>query len=75
MIPDETIKTDIANQHDYAEWNKSIVNLEDLKSSSHKDEINENLISRMRAFGYTTETMQFMLLPCFRIERSAWLYG
>ena len=63
MIPDETIKTDIANQHDYAEWNKSIVNLEDLKSSSHKDEINENLISRMRAFGYTTETMQFMLLP------------
>ena len=63
MIPDETIKTDIANQHDYAEWNKSIVNLEDLKSSNHKDEINENLISRMRAFGYTTETMQFMLLP------------
>ena len=63
MIPDETIKTDIANQHDYAEWNKSIVDLEDLKSSSHKDEINENLISRMRAFGYTTETMQFMLLP------------
>ena len=63
MIPDETIKTDIANQHDYAEWNKSIVDLEDLKSSSHKDEISENLISRMRAFGYTTETMQFMLLP------------
>ena len=63
MIPDETIKTDIANQHDYAEWNKSIVDLEDLKSSSHKDEINENLISRMRAFGYTSETMQFMLLP------------
>jgi glutamate synthase (NADPH/NADH) large chain len=63
MIPDEMIKTDIANQHDYAEWNKSIVDLEDLKSSSHKDEINENLISRMRAFGYTTETMQFMLLP------------
>ena len=63
MIPDETIKTDIANQHDYAEWNKSIVDLEDLKSISHKDEINENLISRMRAFGYTTETMQFMLLP------------
>ena len=63
MIPDETIKTDIANQHDYAEWNKSIVNLEDLKSRNHKDEINENLISRMRAFGYTTETMQFMLLP------------
>ena len=63
MIPDETIKTDIANQHDYAEWNKSIVNLEDLKRNNHKDEINENLISRMRAFGYTTETMQFMLLP------------
>ena len=63
MIPDETIKKEIANQHDYIDWNQSIVELENLNSQSKEDSVGNNLIERMRAFGYTTETMQFMLLP------------
>ena len=63
MIPDETIKKDIANQHDYIDWNQSIVELENLNGQSVEDSVENNLIERMRAFGYTTETMQFMLLP------------
>ena len=63
MIPDETIKEDGVNRHDYLNWNKSIVELKDIEGPAGKDIIEKNLISRMRAFGFTTETMQFMLLP------------
>ena len=63
MIPDETIKEDIVNKNDYLEWNRSIIDLQELKGNVDQDVIEPNLIARMRAFGYTTETMQFMLLP------------
>ena len=63
MIPDETIKEDIVNRNDYLEWNRSIIDLEELKGNLDQDVIEPNLIARMRSFGYTTETMQFMLLP------------
>ena len=63
MIPDETIKEDIANRNDYLEWNRSIIDLEELKGNVDQDIIEPYLIARMRSFGYTTETMQFMLLP------------
>ena len=63
MIPDEDIKTEIVNQHDYEQWNRAIVSLDDLKAEKEAEYISESLISRMRAFGYTTETMQFMLMP------------
>ena len=63
MIPDEAIKEDIVNRHNYLDWNKSIIDLKELEGPNEKDIIEENLIARMRAFGFTTETMQFMLLP------------
>ena len=47
----------------YKEWNKNqIVNLKDLKTT-RKNSKEENLIPKMQAFGYTTETLEFMLLP------------
>jgi glutamate synthase (NADPH/NADH) large chain len=63
MISDEDIKNDIANGNPYKDWNKSIVDIEDIQIPEAKDSVEANLISRMRSFGYTTETMQFMLLP------------
>ena len=65
MIPDEEIKSDICNSKPYGDWiSKQVVSLEDLEKSKEKIElVEENLIPRMQAFGYTTETMQFMLLP------------
>ena len=63
MISDEDIKNDIANGNPYKDWNKSIVDIEDIQIPEEKDSVEANLISRMRSFGYTTETMQFMLLP------------
>ena len=63
LISDEEIKKDVTSQHPYKDWNKKqIVNLRDL-TSSKTDVPQEDLIPKMQAFGYTTETLEFMLLP------------
>ena len=63
MIPDEEIKSEIVEQSPYELWNDKIVELETLKTKEDTTSVREDLIARMRAFGYTTETMQFMLIP------------
>ncbi|MFL2752015.1 MAG: glutamate synthase central domain-containing protein, partial [Gammaproteobacteria bacterium] len=63
LIPDEEIKKQVASQHPYREWNKSqIVDLKELKTTQ-KPAPTSDLIPKMQAFGYTTETLEFMLLP------------
>ena len=65
MIPDEEIKSDICKSKPYGKWvSEQIIDLNSLKKSEDSIEfIEKDLISRMQAFGYTTETMQFMLMP------------
>ena len=64
MIPDEEIKNEICKSHPYEKWVKDqVIDLEEISKSPHKEEIANDLVPRMQAFGYTTETMQFMLLP------------
>ena len=63
MIPDEEIKRNISNKYPYRDWiNNQIVDLKDLKKYKVKSS-KDDLISRMQSFGYTTETLEFMLLP------------
>jgi glutamate synthase (NADPH/NADH) large chain len=68
LIPDEELKSEFANQRPYAEWlREQRIELEDLDSSSNSHGLDsETLLARMQAFGYTTETMQFMVLPLTR---------
>jgi len=64
MIPDEEIKSDICKSKPFDRWvSEEIVDLDIICDGSEIESVEENLISRMQAFGYTTETMQFMLLP------------
>lgn len=72
LISDETLKNDIATRHPYGEWLKAQeIQLSDLDcgamtiEEAHAFEP-ETIIPRMQAFGYTVETMQFMLLPLVR---------
>ncbi|VAW51537.1 Glutamate synthase [NADPH] large chain, partial [hydrothermal vent metagenome] len=68
LISDETLKNDFATQRPYGEWLKNQeIKLSDLgcDKESHGFEP-ETIIPRMQAFGYTVETMQFMLLPLVR---------
>jgi len=63
LISDEEIKKEVANQHPYEDWNSNqIIELDDLHDRSKKYAVSD-LISKMKAFGYTTETLEFMLLP------------
>jgi glutamate synthase (NADPH/NADH) large chain len=65
IVPDEELKQAAATSHPYRNWitNQRI----ELKNLSPEKEPHgfapETLLARMQAFGYTTETMQFMLIP------------
>lgn len=65
LIPDEELKTEFASARPYGEWieNQKIHVAELPKSGDELRYEPESLIQRMQSFGYTVETMQFMLLP------------
>ncbi len=65
MIPDEEIKAEWAKARPYKQWlEEQRVDLDDLSPNREPHGFYpDTLMSRMQAFGYTQETMQFMLLP------------
>ena len=65
LIPDEELKNTIVSKRPYGEWlAEQKVTLGHLASGSAARSLDgENILQRMQAFGYTTETMQFMLIP------------
>lgn len=64
MIPDEELKTDLANRRPYQQWlEEQRLELSDIPAAQGKGLDTSSLTQRMQAFGYTQETMQFMLLP------------
>jgi len=67
LIPDAELKADFASRKPYAEWvQRSRLSLKDLPKPEARRLDAETLLPRMQAFGFTTETMQFMLLPLIR---------
>ncbi|MDP6437692.1 MAG: glutamate synthase large subunit [Gammaproteobacteria bacterium] len=71
LIPDKELKDEFATRRPYAKWlkNQKII-LKDLDSAGKGVGLDaDTLIRRMQAFGYTKETMQFMLLPLVKEER------
>ncbi len=71
LIPDEELKEEFAGRQPYGQWLKdNRIQLADL--NPHEDDKSfeqESLLSRMQTFGYTTETMQFMLIPMLHQQR------
>ena len=73
MVPDHEIKADWARRRPYGEWlARQRLDLDELDRPGegevpglHED----TLLERMQAFGYTTETMQFMLLDLVHERR------
>ena len=65
LIPDEELKQEFAAKRPYGQWlEEQKLELSDLPpdhAELHYEP--DTLIERMQAFGYTVETMQFMLLP------------
>ncbi|MES3007933.1 MAG: glutamate synthase large subunit [Pseudomonadota bacterium] len=65
LIPDEELKLNIAGRRPYGQWlANQKVTLSDISSETAEHSLDAvDVLQRMQAFGYTTETMQFMLLP------------
>lgn len=65
LIPDEELKMEFARKRPYGQWlEQQKLELADLPpdhAELHYEP--ETLIQRMQAFGYTAETMHFMLMP------------
>ena len=70
-MPDEEIKNEFANRQPYAEWlEANRIALRDIVAQATAPEIDRaTLLARLQAFGYTTETLQFMLQPMVREHR------
>ena len=65
LIPDEELKAEFAGQRPYGEWiSRQKIELDELPDAGKvPNGDTASLMQRMQAFGYTVETMQFMLLP------------
>ena len=71
MIPDEELKHEIASRRPYGEWlEEQRLRLTKLPINGQAHQFNpETLLERLQAFGYTTETLQFMLRPMIEQQR------
>jgi glutamate synthase (NADPH) large chain len=71
LVPDDEVKEEIAARRPYEVWlDEQRIRLEDLEPDRKPHGFApETLMPRMQAFGYTTETMQFMLLPLVQQKR------
>ena len=65
LVPDEELKKEFANRRPYADWLQAErIALRDLLPQTHERRFDgDTLLARMQAFGYTIETMHFMLQP------------
>ena len=65
LVSDEEVKKEITNKKPYGTWLKDQkVELKDIHNGLKANPIEaDDTLQRMKAFGFTTETMQFMLIP------------
>ena len=68
---DEEVKNICADRRPYGDWlREQRVQLTDLEARDTPPRYETNqLMRRMRAFGYTTETLQFMLIPLLHAKK------
>ena len=68
MVPDDEIKTKLSMRQPWSQWLKrQRIELTDISIPPDVPKLDKaTLLPRMQAFGYTVETMQFMLLPMVR---------
>jgi glutamate synthase (NADPH/NADH) large chain len=71
LIPDEELKEDFAQRQPYGKWlTQNRIELNDLHPENENHGFKSStLLERMQAFGYTAETMNFMLLPLVKVEK------
>ncbi len=71
VIPDEELKQELANRRPYSQWlQNQRITLDDIQADEKAHGFDpDTLMARMQAFGYTIETLQFMLKPIIEQKR------
>ena len=71
IVADGELKDEIANRRPYEQWlNNQRMTLGELPNRDPAPFMSrEDRIAQMRAFGYSNETMDFMLLPLIKVEK------
>ncbi|NOY43702.1 MAG: glutamate synthase subunit alpha [Planctomycetes bacterium] len=71
LIPDEELKEDFASRRPYGQWlQEQRIDINELEPNKEPHVFDsQTLLQRMQAFGFTVETMQFMLLPLIKVEK------
>ncbi len=71
IIDDQELKAEFAGRRPYAKWlREGRITLPDLRTSHEPHGFDpDSLLARMQAFGYTTETVSFMLVPLIQQKR------
>ena len=71
LIPDEELKQDFANRRPYKQWlqNQRLLLNELPAVGAPERMIGDELLQHMQSFGYTTETLQFMLVPMITTKK------
>ncbi|MDN5873762.1 MAG: glutamate synthase-related protein, partial [Sinobacteraceae bacterium] len=71
LVPDAEIKARFASKKPYAKWLAAQrIDLDALTPNAEPHGFHpDSLLDRMRAFGYTLETMEFMLIPLIHQKR------
>ncbi|MCC7409782.1 MAG: glutamate synthase large subunit, partial [Phycisphaeraceae bacterium] len=71
LVPDEEVKKSIATRRPYGQWaSQQRIELSELPVEQEPRGFDpDTLLQRMQAFGYTTETLQFMLLPMIKSQK------
>jgi len=65
IISDDELKTDLAGSHPYTEWlERGQILLRELPESNQTAQVSTtSLLDRQQAFGYTQESIKFLMLP------------
>ncbi len=71
LIPDEELKKDFATRRPYAQWLKDQrLQLSELPQVEAPPRmVGDDLLAHMQSFGYTTESLQFMLIPMITTKK------
>ena len=71
IVSDQELKEEISNRNPYPQWlEENRITFDCLpKGKKPKYHSEAERISRLKAFGYTNETMEFMLLPLLQVKK------
>jgi len=71
IVADDELKDTIANLRPYSDWtNAQRLTFDEIPDGDEPESLERSSrIAQMRAFGYTNETMDFMLLPMVKVKK------